>query len=61
MTRPKYLMWPLFGPLVDSTLRRLLDAQLAEQIDNPHESEVIGNDEVVKAMMALLARDGLSQ
>ncbi|ORX33843.1 putative ATP-dependent RNA helicase A [Kockovaella imperatae] len=44
-----------------SQLRRLLDAQLAEQIDNPHESQVIGNDEVVKAMMALLARDGLSQ
>ncbi len=39
--------------------RRLLDAQLAEQIESPHLGEM--GEEVVGAMMALLARDGLSQ
>ncbi|ORY29995.1 P-loop containing nucleoside triphosphate hydrolase protein [Naematelia encephala] len=44
-----------------SQLRRILDAQLAEQIESPNGSELSGGDEVLKAMMALLARDGLSQ
>lgn len=41
-------------------LRRLLDAQLAEQIESPHGAADI-RDDVTKAMMALLARDGLTQ
>jgi len=45
----------------DADVRRLLDAQLAEQIESPHIGDMAGHDEVVGAMMALLARDGLSQ
>lgn len=42
--------------------RRLLDAQLAEMIENPGSGAVdmSGHEEVVKAMMALLQKDGLS-
>lgn len=40
--------------------RRLLDAQLAEKIESPEGMDLEGHDEVVQAMMALLARDGLS-
>lgn len=40
-------------------LRRLLDAQLAEAVDSPHGAADVKED-VVGAMMALLARDGLS-
>ena len=42
--------------------RRLLDAQLAEQIESPGDGAVdmSGHEEVVGAMMALLQRDGLS-
>ena len=40
--------------------RRLLDAQLAEQIESPHVADLTGNEEVIGAMMALLARDGLT-
>ncbi|WVR05425.1 hypothetical protein IAU60_002440 [Kwoniella sp. DSM 27419] len=43
-----------------SQLRRLLDAQLAEQIESPHGVDMTGHEEVVQAMMALLQRDGLS-
>ncbi len=43
-----------------SQLRRLLDAQLAEQIESPHAADLTGHEEVTGAMMALLARDGLS-
>jgi len=41
-------------------IRRLLDAQLAEQIEAPDSADLTGHEEVVSAMMALLARDGLS-
>jgi HrpA-like RNA helicase len=41
-------------------LRRLLDAQLAEKIESPHGAADI-RDDVTQAMMALLARDGLTQ
>lgn len=40
--------------------RRLLDAQLAEQIESPHAADLTGHEEVIEAMMALLARDELS-
>ncbi|KAK4689764.1 ATP-dependent RNA helicase DHX57, partial [Tremellales sp. Uapishka_1] len=43
-----------------SQLRRLLDAQMQEQIESPHAIDMTGHDQVVSAMMALLARDGLS-
>ncbi|WRT67429.1 uncharacterized protein IL334_004400 [Kwoniella shivajii] len=43
-----------------SQLRRLLDAQLAEQIESPHGIDMSGHEEVIGAMMALLQRDGLS-
>ncbi|WVQ69774.1 uncharacterized protein L199_007994 [Kwoniella botswanensis] len=43
-----------------SQLRRLLDAQLSEQIESPHAVDMSGHEEVVGAMMALLQRDGLS-
>nr|XP_019013814.1 ATP-dependent RNA helicase A [Kwoniella pini CBS 10737]OCF52595.1 ATP-dependent RNA helicase A [Kwoniella pini CBS 10737] len=43
-----------------SQLRRLLDAQLSEQIESPHSADMSGHEEVVNAMMALLHRDGLS-
>ncbi|WVW82777.1 hypothetical protein I302_104788 [Kwoniella bestiolae CBS 10118] len=43
-----------------SQLRRLLDAQLTEQIESPHAVDMSGHEEVVGAMMALLQRDGLS-
>ncbi|WWC60817.1 uncharacterized protein I303_103393 [Kwoniella dejecticola CBS 10117] len=43
-----------------SQLRRLLDAQLTEQIESPHSADMSGHEEVVNAMMALLQRDGLS-
>ncbi|WWD16188.1 hypothetical protein CI109_100613 [Kwoniella shandongensis] len=43
-----------------SQLRRLLDAQLSEQIESPHSVDMTGHEEVVQAMMALLQRDGLS-
>ena len=46
--------------LIRSMLRRLLDAQLAEQIESPHAADLTGHEEVIGAMMALLARDGLS-
>ncbi|KAL7424264.1 putative ATP-dependent RNA helicase ucp12 [Cryptotrichosporon argae] len=41
-------------------LRRLLDAQLAEQIEAPTGVGAVDGGEVVQAMMALLHRDGLS-
>lgn len=41
-------------------LRRLLDAQLAERIESPHAMDLEGHEEVVSAMLALLARDGLT-
>jgi hypothetical protein len=47
--------------LADHDLRRLLDAQLAEQIESPQAADMTGHEEVVGAMMALLARDGLTQ
>ena len=42
--------------------RRLLDAQLAEMVENPGSGAVdmSGHEEVVGAMMALLQKDGLS-
>lgn len=42
--------------------RRLLDAQMAEMIENPGSGAVdmTGHEEVVGAMMALLQKDGLS-
>jgi ATP-dependent RNA helicase DHX57 len=42
--------------------RRLLDAQLAEMVENPGSGAVdmTGHEEVVGAMMALLQKDGLS-
>ncbi|OCF36386.1 ATP-dependent RNA helicase A [Kwoniella heveanensis BCC8398] len=43
-----------------SQLRRLLDAQLAEQIESPHGVDLTGHEEVVQAMLGLLQRDGLS-
>ncbi|GFZ45856.1 hypothetical protein JCM24511_03588 [Saitozyma sp. JCM 24511] len=43
-----------------SQLRRLLDAQLAERIESPHAMDLEGHEEVVSAMLALLARDGLT-
>ncbi|WVN86613.1 uncharacterized protein L203_101781 [Cryptococcus depauperatus CBS 7841] len=43
-----------------SQLRRLLDAQLIEQIESPHAADLTGHEEVVQAMLALLQRDGLS-
>ncbi|WWC89843.1 uncharacterized protein L201_004771 [Kwoniella dendrophila CBS 6074] len=43
-----------------SQLRRLLDAQLSEQIESPHGVDMSGHEEVVSAMMDLLRRDGLS-
>ncbi|OXG91457.1 ATP-dependent RNA helicase A [Cryptococcus neoformans A2-102-5] len=43
-----------------SQLRRLLDAQLSEQIESPHAADLTGHEEVVQAMLALLQRDGLS-
>lgn len=42
-------------------IRRLLDAQLSDQIESPHAADLTGHEDVVNAMMALLARDGLSQ
>lgn len=41
-------------------LRRLLDAQLAEMVESPHGAGDV-RGEVADAMMALLARDGLTQ
>lgn len=41
-------------------LRRLLDAQLAEMVEAPHGAADVRGD-VTGAMMALLARDGLTQ
>lgn len=41
-------------------LRRLLDAQLAELVEAPHGAADVRGD-VTGAMMALLARDGLTQ
>ncbi|ODN98303.1 ATP-dependent RNA helicase A [Cryptococcus wingfieldii CBS 7118] len=43
-----------------SQLRRLLDAQLTEQIESPHAADLTGHDDVVQAMLALLQRDGLT-
>ncbi|WVQ98990.1 hypothetical protein IAU59_006122 [Kwoniella sp. CBS 9459] len=43
-----------------SQLRRLLDAQLAEQIESPHGVDMTGHEDVVQAMLGLLQRDGLS-
>ena len=47
--------------LMPVSSRRLLDAELAEQIEAPHAADMTGHEEVISAMMALLARDGLSQ
>jgi hypothetical protein len=40
--------------------RRLLDAQLAERIESPQAMDLRGHDDVISAMLALLARDGLT-
>jgi ATP-dependent RNA helicase DHX57 len=47
---------------MELTSRRLLDAQLAEMVENPGSGAVdmSGHEEVVGAMMALLQKDGLS-
>ena len=46
-----------------SQLRRLLDAQLMEAIESPDalDGSLAGEGGVTGAMMALLARDGLTQ
>jgi len=55
--KPGKAVWQL---TLTYLLRRLLDAQLAEQIESPHAADLTGHEEVTGAMMALLARDGLS-
>lgn len=52
--------WTRIGVLVNQ-LRRLLDAQLTEQIESPTGSGFTeGGDEVINTMMALLHRDGMT-
>jgi hypothetical protein len=57
LVQGRYDLWSL---IADTPLRRLLDAQLAERIESPHAMDLEGHEEVVSAMLALLARDGLT-
>ncbi|KAI0320072.1 P-loop containing nucleoside triphosphate hydrolase protein [Amylostereum chailletii] len=57
--RIKLKAWPRIGILVQQ-LRRLLDAQLMRSVESGSVLDVGKNNPVVKAMLALLAGDGLT-
>jgi len=56
----KLKAWPRIGMLVNQ-LRRLLDAQLQRCVEEGTMLNDMQNDSVLKAMLALLTADGLSE
>jgi len=56
----KLKAWPRIGILVNQ-LRRLLDTQMQRCIEEGTMLNAVHNDLVLKAMLALLTADGLSE